>query len=135
MGNVTTQSINYVSKYCMKKKYGKDAEDYDKQGIKPEFSVQSMGIGKNWCDKNKDWIRYHHFVYLGNKKVPTPRYYLKRCFNSEELYDELIKRQQEKWDEHYENYKNNPNYSKFLFESLNQSWYNFHARQRVTGRK
>lgn len=78
LGDLTTKSANYVSKYCVKKLSGPMAKEYYGEK-RPEFAIMSRrpGIGKGWIDKYKKDIFPRDFVVVeGGSKVAVPRFYL-----------------------------------------------------------
>jgi len=78
IGDLTTKSANYVSKYCVKKLSGPMAKEYYGEK-RPEFAIMSRrpGIGKGWIDKYcKDVFPRDFVVVEGGAKVAVPRFYL-----------------------------------------------------------
>lgn len=56
IGEATWQSIAYVARYVTKKKYGDEAEIYEKLNITPEFLVMSRkpGIARQYYEDHKE---------------------------------------------------------------------------------
>lgn len=77
-GIAEADSIRYVAQYIDKKLSGKMAEEaYDAQGREPVFCIRSLGLGRSYCDNNRDTIETGKITYRG-KPMSIPRYYLKR---------------------------------------------------------
>lgn len=71
---ITGEDIRYVTGYVRKKLYGKRKEEYgDKM---PPFALMSLGIGKEFVEKNEDKILKGYLMKKG-KKIGVPRYYQK----------------------------------------------------------
>lgn len=71
IGEVTYESAAYVARYVMKKKFGKEAEQYYiSQGKIPEFTTMSRmpGIGYNYYEANKEHIYENDEIYIQKKK-------------------------------------------------------------------
>lgn len=81
IGSVEKDSILYCTKYIQKKFYNSDdLKHWLHYGYRePEFQIQSQGIGKTWCDNNKNEIEATGKVTYRGKKVNPPRYYTGRC--------------------------------------------------------
>lgn len=77
IGDVTPASAAYVSKYALKKVYGRveAAEHY--QGRRPEFVTMSRrpGIGADWYDNFRGDVLPNDFVVVSGRKYKVPRYY------------------------------------------------------------
>lgn len=87
MGNVRVddcniKSIQYTSKYVMK-------SDKAPEGLQPEFSIMSKGIGKQYLnDKVKKYYKSNQIPYVvwkDGQKMSMPRYYKNAIFTEEEL--------------------------------------------------
>ncbi|AXH77708.1 MAG: replication initiator protein [Microviridae sp.] len=81
VGEVTPASIRYVAGYLEKGIYG---ENNDETIIR-EFNLQSLKLGSNYVEKNKN---YHeetkrYFYVKEGKKTALPRYYKQHCFSDE----------------------------------------------------
>lgn len=86
IGDVTFDSACYVARYSLKKASKKEREDgayvvYDADGViherLPEFPVMSRrpGIGATYFDKYGSEIMQHDTIIMGNREVPSIRYY------------------------------------------------------------
>lgn len=67
------KTIQYVTKYVMKSNH----EEYD--GVQPEFSAMSKGLGRQFLtDKVQNYYKSHEIPYLvwkDGQKITMPRYY------------------------------------------------------------
>lgn len=72
---VTDKSIRYVTGYIRKKLYGDMAKEYGERT--PPFALMSLGIGKEFADRNMDKME-KGFMTKNGRKVPIPRYYKER---------------------------------------------------------
>lgn len=85
IGELTFESAAYVARYVMKKVTGKTAQEHyervDKNGecyqILPEYNQASLkpAIGKEWLEKNKNYVQAHDFVIMNGRKIKPPKYY------------------------------------------------------------
>jgi len=85
VGEVTFQSAAYVARYIMKKRLGKNQDEYyvyiDDDGVVhqrlPEFTLMSRrpGIGAGWLQKFATDVYPDDFVIINGKRVRPPRYY------------------------------------------------------------
>lgn len=89
LGEVTPETIQYVSNYCLKKFKGKKAKGvYEKMGIEPEMvrGSNQNGLGSAFWAKHKETYEEHGKCFLGTfnglKTLCVNRY-----------YDELLKRE------------------------------------------
>lgn len=87
MGNVRVdpcniKTIQYTSKYVMK-------SDKKPEGVEPEFSLMSKGIGKNYLtDQVKKYYKNNQLPYVvwkDGQKMTMPRYFKEAIFTREEL--------------------------------------------------
>jgi len=81
IGDVTFESAAYVARYIMKKRLGKSAEEYAKEGITPEFIRMSRrpGIGSTWFDKYEtDVFPHDRMIIRGGLKARPPKYFTQR---------------------------------------------------------
>jgi len=89
IGDVTFESACYVARYSLKKVSKYDREQghyvvYDYDGVVhervPEFAHMSRrpGIGSTYFDKYGAEIMQHDTVIMGNREVPSIRYYDKK---------------------------------------------------------
>lgn len=78
-GLVEPDSVRYVAQYIDKKFTGDKANvEYTKKGREPCFRCLSLGIGKNWCDKNRDQIIQSKKITFKGIPMQLPRYYINR---------------------------------------------------------
>lgn len=88
IGSVTTDSANYVARYCLKKVNGKDkydhyATDLDKVSgeiqswIEPEYATMSRrpGIGYDWINKYMNDVYPSDNIHVNGKAHKPPIYY------------------------------------------------------------
>ena len=78
IGNVTPQSIEYVTGYVEKKLTGDMAKEMyvsPRGDLQPPFSVKSNGIGLEWLKKNEKYLQGKTTIRFKGKDVPMPRYY------------------------------------------------------------
>ena len=82
IGQVNWNSASYVARYVMKKRYGKDAEEYyESIGKLPEFVTMSLkpAIGKKYYDEHKHEIYKHDEIFIpckgGTKAIKPPVYF------------------------------------------------------------
>lgn len=71
IGEVTFESAAYVARYVMKKKFGKEANEYYKSKAKiPEFTTMSRmpGIGYNYYEANKEKIYENDEIWIQGRK-------------------------------------------------------------------
>ena len=93
VGDVTTDSANYVAKYTVKKIKGKHAkEHYEHLGVEPEFALMSRrpGIGADYLDDNFLTLSKNGYVRLKGIKYALPRYYSDKIDNPD-LADKRFK--------------------------------------------
>lgn len=99
IGAVTFESAAYVARYVMKKRLGKAAEEYEKEGITPEFVRMSRrpGIGSTWFDKyEKDVFPNDHMIIRGGLKARPPKYFTQKYEATHPLdAEDLIKKRHE----------------------------------------
>lgn len=74
IGSVTFESAAYVARYVTKKITGESAEAHYGARI-AEFSTRSLrpGIGAEWFERNRDFIRVHDGVVSRGRLVKPPR--------------------------------------------------------------
>lgn len=82
VGDVTFESCAYVARYVMKKRLGKEAEQYEQEGITPEFVRMSRGgrhgpggIGLEWLEKYKSDVYPRGNVLVNGHLAKPPKYY------------------------------------------------------------
>lgn len=72
-------SIAYTAQYIDKKFSGiQGYEEYQAQNREPVFRLSSLGLGKNFCDKNADQLIQQKCLSTNGIKQSIPRYYLNR---------------------------------------------------------
>lgn len=103
IGAVTFESIAYVARYVLKKKFGADSwvdyVDVNTGAIrKPEYITMSRrpGIGKTWFDKYGSDVYPHDFLVLQGRKLRPPKYF-DRIFESidPDAYEGIVMKRQE----------------------------------------
>lgn len=78
-GLAEAKSINYVAGYIHDKLSGELLEEeYTSQGKTNVFRLLSLGIGKDFVDKNADQLTENKHVSVFGVKHNLPRYYVKR---------------------------------------------------------
>ena len=103
VGQVSWESASYVARYVLKKKFGKEADQYYLSMAKdPEFTTMSLkpGIGYNYYEENKHTIYKTDEIFIRAKDgiIGTrPSKYFDRLYEQEnpDHYKE-IKRNREK---------------------------------------
>lgn len=91
-GLAEPNSIQYVAKYIVKKFSGDLAEaEYTLRNREPVFRLLSLGIGKDYADKNSEVLQANLFVRYKGKEMSIPRYYIKRLgIDSEALRNKAL---------------------------------------------
>lgn len=99
VGTLTNASINYISKYILKK-LGADQERDD--GRTKEFRLMSLrpGLGADFLHQNEASLKARGTYVLGDQEVPLPRYFIDRLFNWTEKRDRSRAMEQEFYDEY-----------------------------------
>lgn len=121
---VTWDSACYVARYTEKKLYGDAAVDYAGRGVIPEFGLMSIGIGKAYVEKNRDWVKRNGFVVVEGKKVALPRYYANKIYVTDEDKMLLREKKQQLVNEAEEEAK-----KKSGMEGVSDvRWYQYHER-------
>lgn len=78
-GLAEPDSIQYVAGYIDKKWSGKKAkEEYDDKNRIPVFRLSSLGLGRDWLEKNRDQIIKRESMTYRGVPVKIPRYYLNK---------------------------------------------------------
>ena len=78
-GMAEPDSISYVAQYIDKKFSGDLAEEeYVKKNREPVFKLSSLGLGRDYCDRNSGNIRHYASLRFRGKDIGLPRYYLDR---------------------------------------------------------
>lgn len=96
-GMAEPDSINYVAQYIDKKFSGDIAnEEYLFKSREPVFKLSSLGIGRDYCDKQSANLRHFGAVAYRGKMVNLPRYYLDRLgIPSDDLRPRAIEKDME----------------------------------------
>lgn len=76
VGNVTINSINYVTGYVQKKYSGEYAKEIYGNKLVP-FCVQSKGIGRRYLLENAEYMLNNMSIRYKGKDIALPRYYAK----------------------------------------------------------
>nr|WAE43606.1 MAG: replication initiator protein [Microviridae sp.] len=85
-GIVEPASIRYVSQYIDKKIDGDLAvELYDNNYLERIFKISSLGLGRKYCDDNRDQILQQLHLTAKGVKMSLPRYYVERLGIPREL--------------------------------------------------
>lgn len=96
IGEVTFESIAYVTRYALKKCTGNTKGVYKALGIEPEFSHMSRNpaIGKRWYEKySSDLYPHDRATTLHGVKLSVPRYYNNKFRKTNpEQYEEILNR-------------------------------------------
>lgn len=76
IGDVTLESVQYVCRYTLKKRYGDDASTYYGKR-KPEYITSSKrpAIGRRFFEEFLSDIYPHDFVIYNGRKTKVPAYY------------------------------------------------------------
>lgn len=78
-GLAEVDSIDYVARYIDKKLSGEEAKNaYTARSREPIFRLSSLGIGRDYVDKNIDQLRNQQAVTKQGINLGLPRYYLNR---------------------------------------------------------
>ena len=78
-GLVEPDSIRYVAQYVDKKFTGDLAnEEYTARGREPVFKLSSLGLGREWCDSNRDQLASQLKLTVSGVVQALPRYYIDR---------------------------------------------------------
>lgn len=78
-GLAEPDSMRYVAQYIDKKFTGELADtEYKQKNREPVFRLLSLGLGKNYVDKNADQITQNMFITVNGVKQSLPRYYINR---------------------------------------------------------
>jgi hypothetical protein len=91
-GDVTFQSAAYVSRYCMAKVTGSQA-DAHYGNREPEFAHMSLkpGIGAEWYNKFMSDVYPRNYVVVNGVRVKPPKYYDKLFDKLDEATMEVLK--------------------------------------------
>lgn len=112
IGDVTFESAAYVARYVMKKRLGKTAEEYEQEGITPEFVRMSRGskklgtggIGSGWLNKFMSDV-YPNGQILANGHMAKPPKYYDQLFERldpvtmQKIRENRMQAALEKWEE------------------------------------
>lgn len=94
IGPVNFETAAYTARYIMKKRLGKTAQEYEDQGIEPEFVRMSRrpGIASKWFDQYQDDVFPNDYTVIRNGiKSKPPKFYSNKYFLSHPLNEEDIK--------------------------------------------
>lgn len=75
VGAIEGPSVRYVTGYIRKKLIGKESLKYE--GKEPQFAIMSLGIGKDYCMKNRKMFLDKDYITKNGVKMAIPRYYKK----------------------------------------------------------
>lgn len=89
VGNVTSKSCKYVSKYINKAPLGKSRIKEIEDGRVPPFQLSSKGLGLSWLMENVDRVGAQGIRYHGKQKS-LPRYYIKKLKERGVLQDRIV---------------------------------------------
>jgi len=79
IGIAEPASIRYVAQYINKKFVGElEEEIYKQTNRETPFKLASMGLGRDFCDKNAEQINQQLHLTSNGVKTSIPRYYIKR---------------------------------------------------------
>lgn len=86
IGGLTFDSACYVASYTLKKLSGENKIQYENRGVIPEFSLMSRkpGIGANYCERNKKFLKENVCCISKGSKVTLPRFYRDRIFTGDD---------------------------------------------------
>lgn len=86
VGDVNSDSCNYVAKYINKKLMGADALHYKLANVVPEFALMSRrpGIGDAHVKKYGGEMRNRGHGYIKGAKVGLPRFYKSKIYADDE---------------------------------------------------
>lgn len=92
VGSVTARSVRYCANYVQKALNGKlGAEVYGEREL--PFSLKSQGLGRGYCEENREKLLKERSVSVNGYVQGLPRYYCKRLglrYNDEESLDGRI---------------------------------------------
>lgn len=94
IGSVTFQSVQYVARYILGKKLGKESDNYYKEeGIEPEFVRMSLkpGLGRDWFDRFYSDVFPLDYMVVNGVKCRVPRYFDKILKDSNPFEFERVK--------------------------------------------
>lgn len=111
IGYANERTCRYICKYVTK--------SYSRGYSSPPRIISSKGIGKNFL--NSENIAFHRsdgilrpYIIYGSLKVPLPRYYYDKIFDSEDKYQMLLDRWMNPNDTWYCNGRSYSDYNSFL---------------------
>lgn len=90
IGNITTQTCQYVAGYMNKKYSGQLASDYYGSKVLP-FRVSSQGIGRSYLDQYSSSIAKNMFIYFNCSITSVPRYYYERLVTHHGYHPEWLR--------------------------------------------
>lgn len=138
-------NIQYVCRYVDKKFTGDLAKDeYDNKGREPVFKINSLGIGRAYCDKYYSQIKDNMRLTVNGVNHSIPRYYIQRLDLDISKIQESMEIENEKRFEKITNvkhlnkcnarddinefYRNEMKYKKSVSSSLKQHNQNLNAK-------
>ena len=91
-GSAEPDSIRYVAQYIDKKYSGDLAKtEYEEKKRAPVFRIASLGLGKNYIQKNRDQITQMGYCTVRGVMHSLPRYYLNKLGIDPVLYRDMAK--------------------------------------------
>jgi len=96
IGDLTHQSINYVTRYLLKKAKAERrsrSPAHEGEAEQPEFQVMSRrpGLGSGWYENFRSDLYPHDNVVINGKKMPIPRFYSEKYRNTNPEQYAIIK--------------------------------------------
>lgn len=142
IGSVSIASAQYVAKYVMKKRKGKDSKKYYQDlGVDPEFCLCSRrpGIGMNYLKKMSKQLMHTEYISVEGKRFPLPRYFIQKLKEQNPdfaLYSQASKilrqmSENEKKDKIYNRIKDTKFYYQYLYDQLEQTAMNIEKRMNL----
>lgn len=130
VGTLTNASINYISKYILKK-LGSDEKRAD--GRTKEFRLMSLrpGLGADFLSKYEASLKARGTYVLGDQEVPLPRYFINRLFSDQE---KIERREKARVDAELE-FRRSILTGEFQYKNLDQLALNKAAVSRLYGSK
>lgn len=149
IGLAEPDSIRYVAQYIDKKFTGDLAdEEYGHKGREPVFRLQSLGIGRDFCDKNSEQLIHNKCTTMKGILHKLPRYYINRLgIPLEELKNKAYEKESDLVAKHTGfNYSRDEAYrilepekviklERAIKESKNQSELNMYAKVNLKKKK
>lgn len=101
VGTVTYDSARYTADYVQKKLYGKKEKQYKDRNLTPPFSLQSLGLGRDYADRNRSDLSVSQSVTCRGEPIGLPRYYRKRLAVDSDQLAQKAKEQAQRVIEHW----------------------------------